>query len=205
MKKLFFAWIMALWCFPAVFAQSGQGIRYQGEVGVGTAFGVGSNAYDRFVLETVHGVRIGPRLFVGLGVAWNYYSARGDMPDDSFREYTDGGRSFVPIFADMKVYFLDRRISPYLKVDIGYGIHKHGGIYAAPAVGVKFGLGSVLALNIDFGFQVQQQTAPDTSSGLGGILFHAESRFIPCSGRPDCGRRSRCRSSIRRGRISTRG
>ena len=34
MKKLFFAWIMALWCFPAVFAQSGQGIRYQGEVGV---------------------------------------------------------------------------------------------------------------------------------------------------------------------------
>lgn len=46
MKKLFFAWIMALWCFPAVFAQSGQGIRYQGEVGVGTAFGVGSNAYD---------------------------------------------------------------------------------------------------------------------------------------------------------------
>ncbi len=59
MKKLFFAWIMALWCFPAVFAQSGQGIRYQGEVGVGTAFGVGSNAYDRFVLETVHGVRIG--------------------------------------------------------------------------------------------------------------------------------------------------
>ena len=69
----------------------------------------------RFVLETVHGVRIGPRLFVGLGVAWNYYSARGDMPDDSFREYTDGGRSFVPIFADMKVYFLDRRISPYLK------------------------------------------------------------------------------------------
>lgn len=75
MKKLFFAWIMALWCFPAVFAQSGQGIRYQGEVGVGTAFGVGSNAYDRFVLETVHGVRIGPRLFVGLGVAWNYYSA----------------------------------------------------------------------------------------------------------------------------------
>lgn len=41
MKKLFFAWIMALWCFPAVFAQSGQGIRYQGEVGVGTAFGSG--------------------------------------------------------------------------------------------------------------------------------------------------------------------
>ena len=159
MKKLFFAWIMALWCFPAVFAQSGQGIRYQGEVGVGTAFGVGSNAYDRFVLETVHGVRIGPRLF------------------DSFREYTDGGRSFVPIFADMKVYFLDRRISPYLKVDIGYGIHKHGGIYAAPAVGVKFGLGSVLALNIDFGFQVQQQTAPDTSSGLGGIVLRAGLSF----------------------------
>lgn len=177
MKKLFFAWIMALWCFPAVFAQSGQGIRYQGEVGVGTAFGVGSNAYDRFVLETVHGVRIGPRLFVGLGVAWNYYSARGDMPDDSFREYTDGGRSFVPIFADMKVYFLDRRISPYLKVDIGYGIHKHGGIYAAPAVGVKFGLGSVLALNIDFGFLVQQQTAPDTSSGLGGIVLRAGLSF----------------------------
>ncbi len=37
MKKLFFAWIMALWCFPAVFAQSGQGIRYQ-ERSVGTAF-----------------------------------------------------------------------------------------------------------------------------------------------------------------------
>ena len=99
------------------------------------------------------------------------------MPDDSFREYTDGGRSFVPIFADMKVYFLDRRISPYLKVDIGYGIHKHGGIYAAPAVGLKFGLGSVLALNIDFGFQVQQQTAPDTSSGLGGIVLRAGLSF----------------------------
>lgn len=111
MKKLFFAWIMALWCFPQYSRRAGRD-SLSGEVGVGTAFGVGSNAYDRFVLETVHGVRIGPRLFVGLGVAWNYYSARGDMPDDSFREYTDGGRSFVPIFADMKVYFLDRRISP---------------------------------------------------------------------------------------------
>ncbi len=112
MKKIILRMDHGAVVLPAVFAQSGQGIRYQGEVGVGTAFGVGSNAYDRFVLETVHGVRIGPRLFVGLGVAWNYYSARGDMPDDSFREYTDGGRSFVPIFADMKVYFLDRRISP---------------------------------------------------------------------------------------------
>ena len=78
---------MALWCFPAVFAQSGQGIRYQGEVGVGTAFGVGSNAYDRFVLETVHGVRIGPRLFVGLGVAWNYYSATSIRSTHKITEY----------------------------------------------------------------------------------------------------------------------
>ena len=101
-------------------------------------------------------------------------SIRAERAGDSL---SGGGRSFVPIFADMKVYFLDRRISPYLKVDIGYGIHKHGGIYAAPAVGVKFGLGSVLALNIDFGFQVQQQTAPDTSSGLGGIVLRAGLSF----------------------------
>ena len=83
-----------------------------GEVGVGTAFGVGSNAYDRFVLETVHGVRIGR----DCSSAWAWLGTTippgGDMPDDSFREYTDGGRSFVPIFADMKIYFLDRRISP---------------------------------------------------------------------------------------------
>ena len=177
MKKLFIACIMALWCVPAAYAQNGQGIRYQGEANVGYAFGVGSNAYNRFVLETVHGVRIGPRLFVGLGIAWNHYSAEGDGPGDRFKDYVDGGRSFIPVFADMKVYFLDRRISPYLKVDIGYGIHKHGGIYAAPAVGVKFGLINKLALNIDLGFQVQQQTAPDTSGGLGGIILRAGLSF----------------------------
>ena len=78
----------------------------------------------------------------------------------------------------MKVYFLDRRISPYLKVDIGYGIHKHGGIYAAPAVGVKFGLGSVLALNIDFGFQVQQQTAPRHFERSGRYVLRAGLSFL---------------------------
>ena len=87
MKKLFFAWIMALRGASPQYSRQERAGEFvdQGEVVVWTAFGVGSNAYDRFVLETVHGVRIGPRLFVGLGVAWNYYSARGDMPDDSFQ------------------------------------------------------------------------------------------------------------------------
>lgn len=102
---------MALWCFPQYSRRAGRGfVIRRGRCG--DRFRSRIERLRPFRPETVHGVRIGPRLFVGLGVAWNYYSARGDMPDDSFREYTDGGRSFVPIFADMKVYFLDRRISP---------------------------------------------------------------------------------------------
>lgn len=128
---------------------SKQGIHYQGELNFG--YGLGGNTkedgekfdaeYSRVYLETVHGVRINPYAFAGIGVGAQYAL--------DWEEVT------LPVFAALRGYYpVTERFAPYVAVDLGYSpalTSSIGGFYAAYGLGLNFGV-----LNLGFGWQHQE-------------------------------------------------
>ena len=160
MKKLILLAAIML-AGTGVFAQ-----KYQGEVLVGYALGVGDNGTDRLNIETVHGVRIGTHFFGGVGVGYHLYN------EDGF----DYG--FIPVFANLKGYLSDNKITPYLSLDLGYGIGTQDadgldGFYISPALGVRFQLKGKSAITASLGYQSQT-----VSEGMGGYSVSASSGAI---------------------------
>lgn len=147
MKKLFILTAAAIFCVTAASAQ----IHYQGEVSLGAALGAGENGFNKLAFETVHGVRINPYLFCGVGVG--------------LQDYVDTGEGVsaltIPVFANVKGYLLDRDVTPFLSVDLGYGIGAgnyfsgYGGFYASPTLGCQVKVCDRFGLNFGIGYQAQ--------------------------------------------------
>lgn len=151
--------------------------RYQGEVAFGYGLGVGALSdyrnTDRIVFETVHGVRICPYAFAGIGLGYNlFYGLKGkemySEEEGGYRQYTSGGA--MPLFANTKGYFpLSKKLSVYLSLDLGVGIPVSGSLkegntqfYTAVGPGVTFGK----KLRGDFGIRFQHM-----GEGANAILF----------------------------------
>ncbi len=143
--------------------------RYQGEINVSYVFGTGSNPYNRIGVETVHGARLNPFVFCGVGVGVNHFY--GQIEETYWGSYRPGAATFVPVFAAFRFYFINRRVSPYLKIDVGYGIGNNGRLYASPSIGLKYSFLSHMAINFDIGFQIQQINQYGSADTFGGILF----------------------------------
>jgi len=66
----------------------------------------------------------------------------------------------LPFFADLRVNFTKKKISPYNVVKLGYSTHlshaMKGGVYFAPAIGIRFGIYKKLALNFSVGYTLHQ-------------------------------------------------
>lgn len=139
-------------------------IRYKGEVNLGYAItgkkckltyeGGGSDkaetVFSRPLVETVHGVEIGPYFFVGAGVGIQYYC--GKLKD--FAEFSPKGNRWntimLPIFANIKVmYPIKDKVTPFINLGIGYSVSCYsalnsgsqkvnGGLYCDFGVGVRY-------------------------------------------------------------------
>lgn len=139
-------------------------IRYKGEVNLGYAItgkkckwtyeGGGSDeaetVFSRPLVETVHGVEIGPYFFVGAGVGIQYYC--GKLKD--FEAYSSKGNRWntimLPIFANIKVmYPIKDKVTPFINLGIGYSVSCYsalnsgsqkvnGGLYCDFGVGVRY-------------------------------------------------------------------
>ena len=100
-------------------------------------------------LTTSHGYQFNPWLFVGAGLAVDYHAA--------------GNRLFVPLFADFRANFLDRKVSPFFSTKIGYAVGSkesyviNPGLYVNPTFGVRFILSPTFAMNLALGYNMQQQ------------------------------------------------
>lgn len=122
---------------------------YQGEFNVGYGFGgtmsgdggsIDAN-YSRIFVETVHGVRILPYLFTGIGIGAQYAP--------------DAETATVPIFLDVKGYYpVTDKFAPYIALDFGYSPvvsgDVDGGAYISYGVGLNYG-----KLNFGLGWQYQ--------------------------------------------------
>ncbi len=115
---------------------------YRGFIDLGYAAGVGDYGDGVFTVSTSHGYQFNPYFFVGAGIGVDYHFDYETM--------------FLPIFADLRGYFIDGRISPFIGVKIGYSPVDGTGLYFNPSVGASFGISRELALNISIGYNLQR-------------------------------------------------
>lgn len=119
--------------------------RYRGFVGESLVFGVEDTEDTRSQVFTSHGCQINPYLYVGGGLAVNYW-----IEDESFN---------IPVFAHIrseihKAY--NKRVSPYLETRIGYSVGDIEGFFCAPAAGCHIYFGkSKMGLSFGIGYNVQ--------------------------------------------------
>ncbi len=91
-------------------------------------------------LSITAGYQFNPYIFAGVGIGISFF----DPEDDKIG---------VPIFADARVNFLDRRVSPYVEVRIGGTTD--AGFYGAPSIGCHVGLGKQMGISASWGYTAQ--------------------------------------------------
>lgn len=149
--------------------------RYQGEFAFAYGLAVSEGMGDlvpRIVFETVHGVRINPYLFAGVGLGINYFY-KDLYFFDGWDIYELGNSGTVlPIFANVKGYLpVSRKVALNLSWDlgaaIGIGGYFNGGteFYTSVGPGVTFGRQSG-GVRGDFSIRFQHM-----GEGLNAILF----------------------------------
>jgi hypothetical protein len=123
----------------------------------------GTGFTHRFSLETMLGQsQYGIMPGFGLHYQSNYHLHRllglgGGVGINTFLEL-----SFVPVYANIKGYFMKSSATLYYDLNIGYGIilpsyhiNSNGGFYIRPAFGLRFSSSSSLHLFLDFGYNIQ--------------------------------------------------
>ncbi len=94
-------------------------------------------------------------LGVGIGMGMDYY-------------YMDSGQRFLQTFAEARGYLMQKRMSPYYALSVGYGsafqdedrniIEAKGGALIYPAMGFRFGGSNGANFTLDFGVKFQSGT-----------------------------------------------
>lgn len=135
--------------------------RYQGEVNLGYALGLGENGLDRVVFETIHGSRISKYAFVGLGFGFNAYKdiltgVNFDRRGNITSTETSWGMT-VPVFLDMKGYYpVTKDFAPYIDLGLGCSIGvleiEGSGFLANVGFGINY-----KKLNIGMNFQSENK------------------------------------------------
>lgn len=115
---------------------------YRGFVDIGYALGVGDYGDGVFAVSTSHGYQFNPYIFVGAGIGVDYH--------------LDYETVFLPIFADIRGYFIDGNITPFVGIKIGYSPVDGYGLYFNPSVGASFGISRKCALNVSIGYNLQR-------------------------------------------------
>ena len=121
--------------------------KYQGEVSLAYVLGFGS--FDRIAFETVHGARISPYFYTGVGVAVNYFY------DYYYYDYYSAINCYspaitLPIFVNFKGYYpISSKSAIYASFDIGASVGvseetddiRGVAFYTSIGPGIKFGRG----------------------------------------------------------------
>ena len=153
--------------------------KYQGEVALAYGLGVGYASKvlntDRIHFETVHGVRINPYLFAGLGLGFDYFYGLLNDYDGYYEEEDTMG--VLPVFVDFKGYCpVSPKASIYLAWDLGAAVGVSGlaqgtEFYTSIGPGIDFG-GSKGGPRGNFGIRFQHM-----GEGLNAVLFRVGCSF----------------------------
>src|SRR5690606_25189616 len=112
----------------------------------GYQFGVGDYGMDRLKVNIISGGQISPYFFIGGGVGLRYY--------------LDAEAALVPIFVHARTNILDKKVSPYFALSVGYTLDatydfEGVGLLVSPASGVTFNVSEKVALNVGVSYEMQ--------------------------------------------------
>lgn len=117
---------------------------YKGFVDAGYTFDLDDYYYDnmnRIEISTTHGYQFNNYFFVGGGVALDYY--------------TDADLYAVPIFANFRANFINKKITPFGDFKLGYTAGDVEGVYLSTAIGVRFTMAKKTAINLRLEYTCQ--------------------------------------------------
>lgn len=110
-------------------------------------FGVGEYGLDRFKVNLIGGYQFNPYVSIGVGSGLRYYF--------------NNSNALVPLIFDLKINFIDRKVSPYFSISAGYNFDAFKsfgkkGYLINPAIGVCIRVYEKSALYLGFEIEVQQ-------------------------------------------------
>ena len=131
-----------------------QEIRHQGKV---STPGTGLKKGYRGIVELGTVLPFGIRLDIINGYQFNPYFSLGF--GTGLHAYFDEGL-LMPFFVDLRINYMDRKISPYTSLGIGYSFNltdyfEPSGVYFSPTCGVRFKLNEKCAMNVGLGLGIQ--------------------------------------------------
>lgn len=121
---------------------------YRGMVDVTYGASVGEEGDDMFSITTSHGYQFNPYLFLG-----------GGMGISSYRY---SGFAQVPVFCHFKANFMQKKVSPYADIKLGYSSGDCQGVYFSPSFGARVSLGRRLGLHAGLSYTLQQAEILDS-------------------------------------------
>ena len=111
---------------------------YRADIAVGTSIS------EQYTLSTSHGFSFGNGLYVGGGVGFTA---------ETFLNFEDAPHYLVPLFADVKYTFLNKRVSPFVSARVG-GVfnteYKMNRMLINPMVGIN-----VRHFTVGLGYELQ--------------------------------------------------
>lgn len=92
---------------------------------------------------TSHGNQFNPYFYLGIGAGFSLYTEW----DNEFS---------IPVFLNPRLSILDRALSPYLDLKLGYSFGDVEGFYLFPSVGIRIPVSHSFRFNLGVGYQLQQ-------------------------------------------------
>ena len=141
MKKFFMTLALALGVL-SVDAQTKDYVDY--ERGYHADIAVSTSISEQYTISTSHGFSFGNGLYVGGGVGFTA---------ETFLNFEDAPHYLVPLFADVKYTFLNKRVSPFVSARMG-GVfnteYKMNRMLINPMVGIN-----VRHFTVGLGYELQ--------------------------------------------------
>lgn len=136
---------------PSLF-WSNLGEAYRGYADVGYGVGIGKHDGSHFGASTTHGFEFGPYVYLGAGLAFDYYY---NLPFDE-KQFC------MPIYLNSRFQLSKSRVAPFIDLKAGYSLTVESGFYGSPSIGLAYALKPGLAFNFSLNYTVQMI---DTDSG----------------------------------------
>ena len=149
-KKRFILLVTLLVTVISINAQNTSKNCYRGYIDAGYSFGVGDYEFGRFEINTSHGYQFNPYFFLGAGTGLHFMSSYETIVD--IRE----SKVDVPIFANIRCNFSQKKVSPFVDAKGGLFVTNSGGLYANASVGCRFSLNEKQAVSIAIGYALEE-------------------------------------------------
>lgn len=133
---------------------------YKGFVDFGYIADVSDNNAGKIEASTSHGYQFNNYIFLGAGMAVDYY--------------TDADLVSIPIFANFRVNFINKKITPFVDLKTGCAVGDVEGAYVTLGMGARFSLKGKKAVNIGLEYHYQQY---DYSESYGSENYYHYSYY----------------------------